>query len=94
MTDRPVRTAAAQAAGGARDLAGAGRELAARRGEIGSSVVAGRPWGDDRAGLTFDRRYRVIEEQVLDAWEQLAAYVESLGDAAERSAGAPTPERS
>lgn len=89
MTDFPVRAAAARAAAGARDLAEAGRVLAARRADLGTTVAAGRPWGEDRAGRAFDRRYRAIEEQVLDAWEQLAAYVESLGEAAERSAAAP-----
>jgi hypothetical protein len=89
MTDLPVRAAAARAVTGARDLAEAGRVLAARRDDLGASVAPGRPWGDDRAGRAFDRRYRAIEEQVLDAWEQLAAYVESLGEAAERSAAAP-----
>lgn len=86
MTDLPVRAAAARAAAGARDLAEAGRVLTTRRADLGQTVVAGRPWGDDGAGRAFDRRYRAIEEQVLDAWEQLAAYVESLGEAAERSA--------
>jgi hypothetical protein len=91
MTDLQARAAAAQAVVGARDLAGAGRSLAARRDDLGaeiSTVAAGRPWGDDRAGEVFDRRYRAIERQVLDACEQLAAYVESLGEAAERSAAA------
>jgi glycine/D-amino acid oxidase-like deaminating enzyme len=92
MTDLPVRAAAARAVTGARDLAEAGRVLAARRADLGTTVAAGRPWGEDRAGQAFDRRYREIEEQVLDAWEQLAAYVESLGEAAERST--TVPERS
>jgi hypothetical protein len=58
---------------------GAGAEI--------EKAAAGRPWGDDRAGQVFDRRYAVIQRQVLDAWEQLATYVEGLGEAAERSAG-------
>jgi hypothetical protein len=89
MTELPVRAAAARAVSGARDLAEAGRVLAARRADLGPTVAAGRPWGDDQAGRVFDQRYRTIEEQLLDAWEQLAAYVESLGEAAERSAAAP-----
>jgi hypothetical protein len=102
MTDRETRASAARAVAGARDLARAGRSLAAHRDGLGAQISAGaarRPWGDDRAGRAFDQRYRAIEGQVLDACEQLAAYVESLGDAAERSAAgamqvaSPAPER-
>ena len=63
---------------GARRLSEAGRALGAQRDGLGP---APRPWGDDEAGRAFERRYRPVEAQVLAAWEQLARYVEDLGDA-------------
>ncbi|MEU4243041.1 hypothetical protein [Actinoplanes sp. NPDC026619] len=68
---------------GARLLSAAGRELAAQRDGVGEAAS---PWGADEAGRMFERRYRPVEAQVLTAWEQLAAYVESLGAAAARAA--------
>jgi hypothetical protein len=71
-----------------RDLAVAGRKLAALRAGAGGELAAAsaaRPWGDDAAGRAFEQRYRSIEEQVLGAWEQLAGYLERLGE--------PTRER-
>jgi hypothetical protein len=85
MGEKQTRAAAARAVNGARDLATAGQMMASQREDAGAEIeqaAAVRPWGDD----TFDRRYTTIQRQVLDAWEQLAAYVESLGEAAERSA--------
>jgi hypothetical protein len=79
----------ARARAAARELAGAGRLLAARRADLGAELeaaAADRPWGDDRGGQAFDGRYRAVERPVLEAWEQLAAYVEGLGEAARRSA--------
>jgi len=84
MGEKQVRAAAARAVNGARDLAAAGQMMAAQRTRAGAEIekaAADRPWGDE----AFDRRYATIQRQVLDAWEQLAAYVEGLGDAAERS---------
>lgn len=69
---------------GARALAAAGRDLGAMRAGPGASLAAAsaaRPWGDDEAGRAFELRYRSVEAQVLSAWEQLAGYVESLGEA-------------
>ena len=63
---------------GDRRLSEVGRLLGARRDGVGP---APRPWGDDAAGLAFERRYRPVEAHVLAAWEQLAQYVEGLGDA-------------
>ncbi|GIM88554.1 hypothetical protein [Paractinoplanes toevensis] len=74
---------------GARLLSAAGRELGAQRDVSGAAVAAMsavRPWGGDEAGRAFEQRYRPVETQVLTAWQQLAAYVESLGDAAARAA--------
>ncbi|GAA0563298.1 hypothetical protein GCM10010172_53310 [Paractinoplanes ferrugineus] len=68
---------------GARLLSAAGREFGAQRDDVG---VAASPWGADRAGRAFEQRYRPVETQVLTAWEQLAAYVQSLGEAAARTA--------
>ena len=85
-----LEDAAARVARGARDLSAAGRGLADQRHGPGAGVEAAsaaRPWGHDDIGRTFDRRYRPVERQVLDAWAQLAAYVERLGEAAERSVG-------
>jgi hypothetical protein len=74
---------------GARLLSAAGRELGAQRDGPGAAVAAvsaAPPWGGDEAGRAFEHRYRPVETQVLTAWQQLAAYVESLGDAAARAA--------
>jgi hypothetical protein len=85
MGEKQKRAAAARAVNGARDLATAGQMMTGQRAGPGAQIekaAAECPWGDE----AFDRRYAAIQQQVLDAWEQLAAYVESLGDAAERSA--------
>jgi hypothetical protein len=85
MGEKQTRAAAAHAVNGARDLATAGQMMAGQRAGLGAEIekaAADHPWGDD----AFDQRYAAIQRQVLDAWEQLAAYVESLGDAGERSA--------
>jgi hypothetical protein len=77
-----------RALAGARELSAAGRDLATQRDGPGAGIAAGSaalPWGRDHAGHAFDRRYRPVERQVLDAWEQLAAYMESLGDATART---------
>jgi len=71
----------------ARALAAAGRELGALREGPGAELAkatAARPWGDDAAGWAFELRYRSIETPVLAAWEQLAGYVERLGESAHR----------
>jgi hypothetical protein len=62
---------------GALRLSEAGRSLRAQRDGIGP---APRPWGDDAAGQAFERRYRPVEAHVLTAWDQLARYVEGLGE--------------
>lgn len=71
-----------------RRISEAGRVLGVQRDTAGAAVAAAsaaRPWGDDEAGRAFEGRYRVVETHVLGAWEQLAQYVESLGDPASRS---------
>lgn len=84
MAEKQVRAAAARAVNGARDLATAAQTMASQRATAGTEIeqaAADRPWGSE----AFDQRYAVIQRQVLDAWEQLATYVEGLGAAAERS---------
>ena len=79
---------------GARRLQTAGQELGAQRDGAGASLAAAsaaRPWGSDEAGLAFERRYRPAEAHVLAAWEQLAQYVESLGEAAGRRTSQEAP---
>ena len=96
MLDEQFRPGAAQVVRGARDLSTAGQQLAEQRHGPGAGVEAAsaaRPWGHDDIGRTFDQHYRPVERQVLDAWEQLAAYVESLGQAAERSVGGGAADR-
>jgi len=44
-------------------------------------MSATHPWGTDDIGQAFERNYRPIEQQVLQAWEELGGYVEGLGDA-------------
>jgi hypothetical protein len=90
MADSGDGSARAWAAIGARALGDAGRELTSQRFGLGAEIEtasAGQPWGDGTAGAGFERRYRLVEQHILDAWTQLAAYVESLGEAAERSTG-------
>ncbi|BCJ53286.1 hypothetical protein Asp14428_47610 [Actinoplanes sp. NBRC 14428] len=73
-----------RAAAGGRDLTDAGRHLTELRNGAGAEVAARsdtRPWGSDDAGQAFERNYRPIEQQVLQAWEKLGGYVEGLGDA-------------
>ncbi|WP_433372467.1 hypothetical protein ACQPZX_49520 [Actinoplanes sp. CA-142083] len=66
-----------------RRISEAGRMLGVQRDNAGAALAAAsatRPWGDDEAGRAFEGRYRKVESQVLGAWEQLAQYVERLGD--------------
>ncbi|MFI7596466.1 hypothetical protein [Actinoplanes sp. NPDC049681] len=73
-----------RAAAAGRDLAAAGRHLGELRDTAGAEAAAlsgARPWGNDDIGQAFERNYRPIEHQVLQAWEKLGGYVEGLGDA-------------
>lgn len=73
---------------GARQLADAGRDFAAQRAGLGAEIAAAssaQPWGRDDIGQTFEQNYRPVEQQVLAAWEQLAAYLEGLGEQAAAS---------
>ncbi|AGL21683.1 hypothetical protein [Actinoplanes sp. N902-109] len=69
---------------GGRDLAAAGESLRTLRSNAGAEVAAlsgARPWGSDSFGHAFERNYRPVETQLLQAWDLLAAHVEGLGDA-------------
>ena len=88
MPDEAHRLDGDRALAGALQLSAAGRDLATQRDGPGAALTsesAARPWGRDHAGHAFDRRYRPVERQVLDAWELLAAYMESLGEATART---------
>ncbi len=79
---------AAEAAAGSQALRAAGEHLGAQRNGLGGDLEAasaGVPWGTDEYGRSFEKQYRPVEQQVLDAWQQLAAYLEGLGEAAVRS---------
>jgi hypothetical protein len=87
MSDE-LRLDPARALTGARALSAAGTELAELRAGPGAEIAAataGRPWGSDAMGQSFERNYRPIEEQVLQAWAQLADYLQGLGEAAAAS---------
>ena len=67
---------------GASSLSSAGQALGALRAGAGAEIAAASaapPWGGDDIGQSFEQNYRPIEQQVLTAWEQLAAYLQDLG---------------
>jgi hypothetical protein len=71
---------------GASHLSAAGAQFAEARAGAGEEIAAAtaaQPWGRDEFGQIFDRNYRPVEDQVLRAWEQLGAYLQGLGEAAE-----------
>ncbi|PZM96002.1 MAG: hypothetical protein DIU79_06130 [Actinobacteria bacterium] len=68
----------------ARDLSAAGKRLKDLRDSDGAEIAAlssKPPWGNDDVGAAFEQTYRTVERQVLDAWENLSAYIEGLGAA-------------
>ena len=85
MTDARLRLDAEEALAGSSALSAAGEDLGARRNRAGAEIAAASsavPWGRDEYGQSFEKHYRPFEQQVLDAWQQLAAYLAGLGDAA------------
>ena len=69
---------------GARNLTAAGRHyrgLLTGPGADVAAVTGKRPWGTDDIGQSFENNYRPIEQQVFQAWDQVARYVEELGQA-------------
>ena len=70
------------------DLAAAGKNLAGERNTAGQRVVelsAKKPWGTDDIGAAFDKEYAPMEQKVMEAWRQLAGYIEGLGAGAVQS---------
>lgn len=75
---------------GARNLSAAGLHFQNEYRSTGVPLAAdsgARPWGKDDIGGSFEQNYRPIEQQVLQAWFQLGAYLQGLGDAATASVG-------
>jgi hypothetical protein len=73
---------------GARNLDAAGqdyRTLLAGPGQQLAEASHRRPWGNDDIGQSFENNYRPIEQQVFQAWRQVAEYVQGLGEAAAAS---------
>ncbi len=88
MNNHRLRLDAEEALAGSRALSAAGEDLGARRNRAGAEIAgasSASPWGRDEYGQSFERHYRPFEQQVLDAWAQIAAYVAGLGDAAAQS---------
>jgi len=88
MTDGRLYLDAEVALDGARDLTAAGQhyqELLTAPGAHVTEVTGKRPWGSDDIGQSFENNYRPIEQQVFQAWGQLARYIEGLGEAAAAS---------
>ncbi|MGK5679877.1 hypothetical protein [Actinoplanes sp. URMC 104] len=88
MSSRRLRLDAEEALAGSHALSAAGEDLDARRTRAGAEIAAASsasPWGRDEYGQSFERHYRPFEQQVLVAWQQIAAYVSGLGDAGAQS---------
>jgi hypothetical protein len=88
MADDQLRLDPNHALGGARDLTASGKNLTGRRADLGNEIAAlsaARPWGKDDIGAAFDKEYAPMVDKVLQAWTQIAAYVEGLGYAAAQS---------
>jgi hypothetical protein len=88
MSDEWLQLDADRATAGSRALHDAGGQLGALRtgpaAELAAASAA-QPWGGDDYGHSFERQYRPVEQQVLDAWTELAAFVSGLGQAAAQS---------
>ena len=88
MSNHRLRLDAEEAFAGSSALSAAGEDLDARRTRTGAEIAAASaasPWGRDDYGQSFERHYRPFEQQVMDAWQQIAAYVSGLGDAGAQS---------
>jgi hypothetical protein len=74
----------AQTLRGAAELTAAGGAYFDERYSDGAAIChasEARPWGRDDIGSAFEKNYRPIEQQVMEAWFQLSVYVEKLGEA-------------
>ncbi len=88
MSDGRLYLDPAEARTGARNLVAAGqdyRELLDGTGRDLTDASGRRPWGSDDIGQAFEKNYRPIEQQVFQAWRQIAEYVQGLGEAADAS---------
>ena len=88
MADGRLHLDPAVALDGARNLTAAGqhyRNLLDGAGADITEITGRRPWGSDDIGQAFENNYRPIERQVFQAWDQLARYVQQLGEAATAS---------
>ncbi len=88
MSDGRLYLDAKVALDGARNLTAAGQDYLNALTTDGRQIAAKsqqRPWGKDDIGQSFENNYRPIEQQVFQAWGQLAEYIQVLGDAAATS---------
>ncbi len=88
MADGRLYLDPAVALDGARNLTAAGQHyqgLLTGPGAEVAEVTGKRPWGNDDIGQSFEKNYRPVEQQVFQAWDQLARYVQQLGEAAAAS---------
>jgi len=88
MNNNRLRLDAEEALAGSRALRAAGEDLGAHRNRTGAEIAtasSAAPWGRDEYGQSFEQHYRPFEQQVLDALQQIAAYVAGLGNAAAQS---------
>ena len=88
MADGRLHLDPAVALDGARNLTAAGRHYRGLLSGPGAEITdgtAGRPWGRDDIGQSFENGYRPVERQVFQAWERLARHVQQLGEAAAAS---------
>jgi hypothetical protein len=85
-----LRLDARVALDGARSLSAAGEQFLSAHRRTGMSIVTtsgARPWGSDDIGAAFDKTYRPIEQQIMQAWFALGEHLQALGDAAAASVG-------
>lgn len=83
MSGEELRLDAPRAERAGNALAQTGADLARLRAGIGVELEAvgdARPWGRDTLGAAFQQNYDRYATQLLTAWADVAAYVESLGE--------------
>ncbi|GGK05638.1 hypothetical protein GCM10010123_39470 [Pilimelia anulata] len=82
----PTRPDPAAVRAAAADLVDAGQRWRRLRDEEAIGLVADRPAWRDPVTAVFDARYGEAQERLLARWEQVAAELVGLGDAAARTA--------
>ena len=76
MTDDEIVLDPVRAARGGAELLHAGEALSSLRSGRGAEIAAasaGKPWGTDDIGTTFDTNYRPVEQAILGAWESIGS---------------------